>query len=241
MEKIILNIITVLIGIYWIGEKIRRNQKIDEFLSAIEGHYSTLSLRLEDATILSGLRFLRRIYGWISAFSLIFAFMLQRFLPPDSSRFLLSFWLFMLTFMGWFSIKWVIDHRKTVGEFLSKGNALMILGPLLMGFCDIVLHTKFTPILFSPFQHAAKILHISTEGISNPLAIGGVISFMFLSFFCIYYSIAWIAAAPVFLVSVFVVMLPIRFARALAKIDPSNKFLWFTVVVMIVVNIWSQL
>ena len=56
MLKIALTLLVVLISIYWVGEKARRNPKIDAFLSAIEGHYSKLNSRLEDSTTISGLR-----------------------------------------------------------------------------------------------------------------------------------------------------------------------------------------
>jgi hypothetical protein len=232
MLKIALTLIAVLISVYWVGEKARRNPKIDAFLSAIEGNYSKLNNRLEDATTISGLRFLRRFYGWASVFLFACLFVFQRFFQPNPTNFLSLFWVFGFTFMGWFSIKWVIDHKNTIREF-SRNNALMIFGPLLMGIFDLVFHTPFTEILLLPFQQAAAILHFNMPEISNPLAIGGAVSLVFLVFFGFYYLLTWAVTVPVF-----AVVLPIKFARALAQIDRNNTFFWLTVFVMFAISLW---
>lgn len=237
MLKVALTLMVVLISVYWVGEKARRNQKIDTFLSAIEGHYSRLNSRLEDATTISGLRFLRRLYGWASILLFACLFSFQRFFHPSPASFLSLFWIFAFAFMGWFSIKWVIDHKNTINEF-SKNNALMIFGPLLIGVFDLIFNTPFTEILISPFQQMATSLNIKIPEISNPLAIGGTVSLFFLVFLGFYYFLTWIVAVPLFMVSVFVVVLPIKFARVLALIDRNNTFFWFTVFVMILISVW---
>lgn len=237
MLKIALTLLVVLISVYWVGEKARRNPKIDVFLAAIEGQYSKLNNRLEDATTISGLRFLRRVYGWASVFLFACLFAVQRFSQQSSANFLALFWVFAFTFMGWFSIKWVIDHKNTIGEF-SRNNALMIFGPLLMGVFDLAFDTRFMEILLLPFQQTATTLHLNLPELSNPLAIGGAISLIILAFFGIYYLLTWAVTVPVFMISVFAVVFPIKFARVLAQIDRNNTFFWFTVFLMIVISIW---
>ena len=74
--------------------------------------------------------------------------------------------------------------------------------------------------------------------ISNPLAIGGAVSLVFLVFFGFYYLLTWAVTVPVFMVSVFAVVLPIKFARVLAQIDRNNTFFWLTVFVMILISVW---
>lgn len=142
MLKSILTLLVVLISVYWVGEKTRRNPKIDAFLSAIEGHYSKLNDRLEDATTMEGLHFLRKFYGWISVFLFVCLYVVQRFSQPNPTNILPLFWVFGFTFMGWFSIKWVIDHKNTISEF-SRNNALVIFGPLLLGVFDLDLLQPF--------------------------------------------------------------------------------------------------
>lgn len=237
MLKVALTLLVVLISVYWVGEKARRNTKIDAFLSVIEGHYASLNDRLEDVKIITGLRFLRRLYGWVSIFLFVCFFLVQRLFQPNSTNFLPLFWVFAFTFMGWFSIKWVIDHKNTVSEF-SRNNALMIFGPLLIGVFDLVFHTPFTGFFLLPLQQSAAALHFNFPDISNPLAIGGAVSLVFFAFFCFYYFLTWTVTVPVFLVSIFAVVLPIKFARLLAKIDRNNTFFWLTVFVMILISVW---
>lgn len=236
MLKIFLTLLVVLISVYLGGEKVRKNPKIDAFLSSVEGNYSKLNSRLEDATTISGLSFLRQCYGWASIFFFACFFILQRFFQLSPTSFLSLFWIFGLAFMGWFSIKWVIDHKNTINYF-SKINAPIIFGPLLMGGGDIVFHTPFTEILLTSLRQFAAALHFNMPHISNPLAIGGATSLVLLGFFGFYYLLTWAIVVPMFMFSVFAVVLPIRFARALAKIDSNNTFLWLTVVVMIVISV----
>ncbi|MCP1680288.1 hypothetical protein [Kerstersia gyiorum] len=236
MIEIAFNLLAVLISVYWVGEKTRKNPRIDAFLSAIEGNYSRLNSRLEDATIVSGLRFLRQFYGWASIFLFACLFVFQRFSQPSPKNFLSLFWVCGFAFIGWFSIKWVTEHKNTINEF-SKNNALIIFGPLLMSIFDLIFHTSFTEILLISFQQAAAVLHFNMPDTSNPLAIGGAVSLVLFGFFCFYYLLAWAVAVPVFMFSVFAVVLPIRFARALAQIDRNNTFFWFTVFVMSVISL----
>lgn len=237
MLKIALTLLVVLISVYWVGEKARKNSKIDEFLSAIEGHYSKLNERLEDATTKSGLQFLRKFYGWVSVFLFACLFVVQRISQSNATTILPLFWGVSFFFMGWFSIKWVIDHKNTVGEF-SRDHALIIFGPLILGIFDIIFRTPFTEILSLPFLQLAATLPFNIPEISSPLAIGGAISLIFLAIFSVYYFVTWAVTVPVFLISVFAVVFPIQFARLLAKIDRNNTFFWFTVFFMIVISTW---
>jgi len=237
MLKIALTLLVVLISVYWVGEKARRNPKIDEFLSAIEGHYSKLNNRLEDTTIKNGLQFLRKFYGWGSVFLFACLFFVQRFSQSHPKTIFPLFWGFSFFFMGWFSIKWVIDHKNTVVEFLRE-NALIIFGPLILGIFDLIFRTPFAKILSLPFVQLAATLHFSIPEVSSPLAIGGAISLIFLATFSVYYVVTWAVTVPVFLISVFAVVFPIQAARFLAKIDRNNTFFWFTVFFMIAISTW---
>ncbi|MDF2390052.1 MULTISPECIES: hypothetical protein [Aeromonas] len=241
MLKITLTLLLIMITIYWIGEKVRKNKKIDAFITALEENYSKLNNHLEDSSIINGLRYLRRAYGWLSILIFASLFILQRLSQPNSANYQPIFWLFVFAFMGWFSIKWVVDHKKTVTEFV-RDNLLIVFGPLIMGVFDLVFNTPLTRILFTIVKDIAVVFNIQTAEISNPLAIGGTISLVLIAFFSIYYLVTWAVTAPVFLVSVFAVLLPIQFARFLARIDRSNTFLWFTICLMIIITLWlSQL
>lgn len=237
MLKVILTVLAVLISIYWIGERIRRNPKIDKFLSAIEGRYSKLNERLEESNVMEGLRLLRRYYGWLSVALLVCLLVVQRFPQSSPMATLRLFSFFGFAFMGWWSIKWVTAHKRTIAE-RSKDNTLIIFGPLLLGIFDVLFGTPFMSILVRPMQEIAAALHFDFPQVSNPIAIGSIMSLAVLSFFGVQYLFTWIITVPVFLVSVFVVVLPIRFARLLAAIDRGNTFLWLTAFVMLVISVW---
>jgi hypothetical protein len=237
MLKIFLTLLAVLISVYWVGEKARRNPNIDAFLTAIEGNYSKLNERLEDSTTIKGLRFLRKFYGWFSIILFAGLFAVIRFSQPNPTSTLLIFSIFAFSFMGWFSIKWVTEHKNTVAEF-SRENALIIFAPLILGIVDVLFGTLFMEVLVLPLHQAPMALHLNIPEISNPLAIGGIISLILIVFIGFYYLLTWCVTVPVFLISVFAVLLPIKIARLLAAIDRKNTFFWFTVFTMGIISAW---
>lgn len=237
MLKIFLSLIAIFISVYWVGEKARKNQNVDAFLAALEENYSKINGKIEGTTTVMGLRCLRRFYGWVSVFLFACLFVSQSFLNIDPENYLLLFWIFGFAFIGWFSIKWVIDHNDAVREF-SKNNALIISGPLLIGISDFIFNTFFTEILLLPFRQFAAALHFNMPEILNPIAVGGAVSLVIIVFYGFYYLLVWAVVSPVFFVSALAVVLPIKFARFLAQIDRSNTFFWFTVFVMIFISVW---
>lgn len=240
MLKSILTLLVVLISVYWVGEKTRRNPKIDLFLNSIEGRYAKINELLENSTTITGLRFLKKLYGWLSATLLITIISVQNIFKPIPQSIFPIFLLFSITFMGWFSIKWVIEHKSTVANF-SKDNAIMVFGPLVMGVSDYLLNTPFTTILIIPLYQLATQLHLTIPEITNPLAIGGLISLLFLVFFGFYYLLTWLITVPIFSLSVILVLLPIKLSQFIAAIDRQNTFFWFTVFLMVIISLWLTL
>ena len=237
MLKLILTSLVVIISVYWIGEKTRRNPKIDLFLTTIEGRYAKVNELLENSTTSTGLKFLKKLYGWLSVVLLIVIISVQNIFKPNPQSIFPIFLLFSISFMGWFSIKWVLEHKSEVANF-SRDNAIMVFGPLVMGATDYFLKTPFTSILISPLYQLATQLHLSIPEITNPLAIGSFISLLFLAFFGVYYLLTWLITIPIFSLSVILVVLPIKFARFIATIDRQNTFFWFTVFLMAIISLW---
>jgi tetrahydromethanopterin S-methyltransferase subunit B len=245
MLKIGLTVIVVFISLYWVGERVRLNPKIDAFLSSVEGRYTKLNELMEDVTVREGLFLLRKFYGWASVGLFIAMLIIMKSSLVGIEYVLPSFWLFSFFFMGWFSIDWVADHRKKVSE-LSKNNSFaffaIILGPLLMGVSDLISHTLFTSRLFfplyPPLHQILSPLDVDIPVTSNPLIIGCIISLMFMAFWVFLYLMGWIFATPVFAFSVVSVALPVKFARMLAAIDRNNTFFWFSVFLMFIVSVW---
>lgn len=237
MLKIILTSVAYLCGIYLIGDKIRRNAKIDAFLGALEGSYTRINQHLENSTVLSGLRLLRKIYGWASIALFGFVLVIMKVFPGSTEAFLVVFQMFLLTFLGWFSIKWAIDHKATLSDHW-KTHSLMVFGPLLMGVSDTFLHTPFTQVLALSLEPLSGALHTVVLGL-HPMAIGALYSAICLALFFLYYLVTWIITTPLLIASVLAIALPIHFARFLAVIDRENTFLWLAVFVGGVCAIWQ--
>lgn len=236
MLKIILTSITYLCGIYFIGDRVRRNAKIDAFLGALEGSYTRINEHLESSTVLSGLRLLRKTYGWAGIALFGFVFVILKVFPGSTGAFLVVFQLFLLTFLGWFSIKWAIDHKATLSDHW-KTHSLMVFGPLLMGVSDTFLHTPFTQVLALSLEPLSGALHTVVLGL-HPMAIGALYSAICLALFLLYYLMTWIITTPLLIASVLAIALPIHFARFLAVIDRENTFLWLAVFVGGACAIW---
>jgi hypothetical protein len=237
MLKLILSLLIAVISIYWVGEKARRNPKINNFLNVVEGKYSKLNEILEDATVISGLKYLQKLYGWISIFIPVLFFVFNKIFHLDKDLTIYVFWVFSFSFMGWISIRWVLDHKKAVKE-MSKNNLLFVFIPILLGLLAFLFDSTIMNILMYPIYELVGKLHMQLPQINNPILIGCLISLMFASFFAFYYALTWVVSIPMFFASVLVVLLPIRFARLLAAIDRQNTFFWFSVFVLIVSTVW---
>ncbi|MBN6353647.1 hypothetical protein JZM10_19545, partial [Providencia rettgeri] len=99
MLKLSLPFFIYIITLYLIGERIRRNPKIDAFIATIEKNYSKINELLENTTVKEGLFFLRKIYGWLSllSFTIILLLLKLRFLPDESI--LYTYPLFLIFFI----------------------------------------------------------------------------------------------------------------------------------------------
>jgi len=237
MLKIFLITLSTALTVYLIGEKIRRNPKIDKFLLAIEGRYSRINELLEDSTIKEGLFFLKKMYGWLAIVLFALIWIIQRFFKSHNPDTLSLFFIFSLCFMGWFSIKWIADHKKTVLE-MSRTNVMLIFGPLALAAFDVFLHTEFMHALTTPIYQMAAGINIRIPEASNPFVIGGVISAVYLICLSIYYIITWVMVIPMYLFSVAAIFLPIKFSRLLSSIDKENTFFWFAVILWSGSNLW---
>ncbi|MES2824958.1 MAG: hypothetical protein V4732_15240 [Pseudomonadota bacterium] len=236
MLKLILSLLIALTSVYWVGEKVRRNPKINHFLNSIEGNYSKLNEMFEDATIRIGLKYLQKIYGWISFSIPILFFIFNKIFDLNKEITSYVFWCFSFSFMGWFSIRWVLDHKKAVKE-LSKNNLLFVCTPILLGLLAFLFDSSIMTIFMQPVYEFAGKLHMQVQPINSPILIGCLISLILVLSFAFYYALTWVISMPIFLASVMAVLLPIRFARLLAAIDRQNTFFWFSVVVFFVSTI----
>lgn len=227
MLKALLVFFTIIIPIYLIGDKIRRNPKIDAFVGAVEWRYANLNNQLEQASIRSGLLLIKKLYGWASVALITFCISTIYILPTTPKTFVVAFNLFLYLFLAWFSIKWTLEHKSTLIEY-AKNNAIFILMPLLAGTLDSLLDTPFASALSAPIQHAFAALKISPPPF-HPFTIGMITSCFMLASFAILYCTAWVLSTPLFIASLIITMVPIYCARFLAAIDRNNTFMWLAI------------
>ncbi|MGO2303920.1 MAG: hypothetical protein ACTH5W_04380 [Providencia sp.] len=235
MLKLSLPFFIYIITLYLIGERIRRNPKIDAFIATIEKNYSKINELLENTTVKEGLFFLRKIYGWLSllSFTIILLLLKLRFLPDESI--LYTYPLFLIFFISWFSIKWVTEHKKTVFENLTM-EVIIIIAPLAVGFLDIIAGTDIVKILAEPIFDILTKFQLPIQPDLSPIIIGAVVSCFIFIVFAFYYFLSWIVIAPFFLLSMILVITPIKFARFLAKLNPNDTFFWFALVLLTILT-----
>lgn len=233
--KISLTFLAWLIGVYLIGNKVRVNPKIDSIVSLVELRYSIINRKLEEATVRSGLMLLRRFYGLASITAGIIIITAQ-YIINDINLLLNGFWIFSFFFMSWLSIKWVLDHKKTIASSF-KMKRLLILVPVLFGLIDLFIETSLTDKLFSPIKILASTLHITLPNTTNSIYMGFTLSIIIISFLAIDYLLTWLITTPIFMISILAVTTSINIARFLAKIDRNNTFFWLSIFTLLVTSV----
>jgi len=236
MLKITLWFTLFLIGVYWIGEKVRRNPKIDRFLLAIEDGYSQINNQLENTAIVEGLRLIKKIYGYISLGFVVVILAIGKIFPSKGILIIYAFWIFFATFMAWLSIGWVLNHKNEVKLFF-KNNYFMLLTPIALGLIAYCTNSPIMSLLMEPIYKVASTLHFEIPRITQPLLIGLIICALLMSVFLFQYISIWIISVPLFLLSLLIVAAPINFARAIAGIDRQLTFLWFSIFAAFVIGL----
>lgn len=238
MLKLLLNIVQIFIGIYWAGEVARQNPKVDSFVAQLESGYEKFNLGLNDTKIVEGLAALRRIYGWLAVATIIFFFAFSRFFAGSPRLGYLWSLSFIVSLFGWFSIKWCLDHKKTVSEF-GPQIALIVFGPLLMGVFDLLMGTPFTQILSGPIQAMPNPWGDQLSLPANPIGFGAVLSLVLAVFFAIYYSVTWLLTAPAAFGSAILIAIPVFLARFVQAVWPRKPFFGFTVLLFAGASLWQ--
>ncbi len=240
MLKLSLSLIIYIITLYLIGDRIRLNPKIDKFINDVEGRYSKINELLEKSTVKEGLSFLRKIYGWLSVLVFAILFLIMRFKILSEDLILYTYPFFLLIFMGWFSIKWVMEHKKTVFQNIGM-EIVMIFSPLLLGLLDFFAGTGFIKILCEPIYMIMENFDFSFSFSHSSIITGGVFSLFLFLFFTFNYLLSWVMLTPFFLMSVILVITPIRVAKFLSALNKNDTFFWFAIFVLTIATFWLNL
>ncbi|WP_345977567.1 hypothetical protein [Sulfurimonas sp. HSL3-7] len=240
MTKLILNIIQMLIGIYWAGEVARQNKKVDDFVAQLEKGYQSFNQNLQETTISNGLIVLRKFYGWFAFVSLVMIFSMGA-LSIRNPELAYIFSLFLIgSCLSWFSIKWVTEHKKTISE-IGPQAALFVFSPLLMGAFDFIFGTSFIPILTKSLANTSLPFGYEITQDMNPIVFSFMVTLLFVSVFAIYYLITWMLTTAIAFASTVVIAIPVLLARLIHIVWPKKAFFGFTVLIFAIVTIWQQL
>ncbi|VEE72854.1 hypothetical protein [Yersinia pseudotuberculosis] len=237
MLKFSLSLLMYFITLYLIGDRIRLNPKIDKFIGAIEGRYSKLNELLENVTVKEGLFFLRKTYGFLSIISFTIIILIMKFRLLSEESILYTYPIFLLIFLSWFSIQWVTEHKKTVFKNLLM-EVIIVLSPLMLIFLDFLADTNFIKILSEPIYGIIEQLHIYPPSDISPVIIGGVVSLFLLAFFFFNYLLSWLMLTPFFLLSIILVIVPIKLARFLSILNKNDSFFWLAIVILTIATFW---
>ncbi|MBA5637755.1 hypothetical protein H3H37_11890 [Duganella sp. LX20W] len=238
MLKLILTLVQIIIGFYWAGDMARQNPKIDALVTHLEGGYGSFNEKLKSAKIVESLSVLRNFYGWVAVVAFLLFIVLSKIIGPNPNFLGYLSPVGIGSVFGWFSIKWCLEHRKTVREFGSQAS-LFVFGPILLGAFDLLLHTQFTQILAEGFYRIPLPLGWEVPHLTNPIAISGVISLLFATFFGLYYILTWLFTVPAAFASAVIILLPVLLARFIHAVAPRKPFVGFTFVLFTAVTLWS--
>jgi hypothetical protein len=227
-------LIQVLIGFYWAGDMARQSSKIDTLVSGLEDSYGSFNTRLKDARVMTGLAALRRFYGWIAVVATITLLIFPSIIGPNQAFAGLASVALLMSILGWFSIKWWLDHKNTASEIGSR-LALFIFLPLLIAIFDTILSTPFTHILADALYRIPLLPDLSIPKLTSPLAIGSAISALFAVGALFFYLLIWLMTAPIVFLSAVLIALPVLLARFIHTIAPRRAFVGLTFVASVVI------
>lgn len=133
-----------------------------------------------------------------------------------------------MSFIGWFSILWVTNHRAIIGKF-NWDNIILILFPTLLGFVDFYSNSKLTEPFSDFILQMSNIIGWKID-FYNPIYFGLTFSIIMFFAFVFYYIFTWVIMICGVLPSLVVALSGILLARGISRIDPKNKFYWLAII-----------
>ncbi len=203
----------------------------------IEEGYTRFNLKLKDSSFAVALRRLKTFYAWLTTAAigtiLIFS---QLFRELSLVVALTVTYIFLFSSFSWFSIKWCTEHKKMLKQ-VAPLVIMLILTPFLMSLLYLLDPAVSNPFIASGLNQLATSFGFKFFVSLHPVVQGGISSVFILCWFVLCYVVSWLFAVPIAFCSVFVVALPVWFARLVDTIAPKQNFFGFTVVVYFVVSL----
>ncbi|WP_319418845.1 hypothetical protein [Pleurocapsa sp. FMAR1] len=223
----------VLIGIYWAGEIARQNTYIDNFVSSLESGYRYFNQNIKEIKIVNNLIAVRKLYGWLTIINFLFLVIFHYFF--SSSIGLISFWsiAFILCLFGWFSLKWCLEHKKTVSEFKLQ-IFYITFSPFALSILCFVTDNQIMQLIVEPLRESLIQMGLSFP--THPILCGALLSTFVGFIFFIYYISTWFFSVPIAFISTLIIATPVFVARFIHLISPNQPFFGFTAILFAVIS-----
>lgn len=227
-------IIAIFSSIYLMGNIVRQNKSFDSFLNNLEERVKGINDFMRFLLIGESLSFLKKIFGWITVFGVVIYTILSLLNLVDKFVTLYVAIPLLISFYIWFSVSWVIDHKKSVSKYISKEILLFSISPILILMLDHILSTNHFLIIDGFIKKEFFLLNYINLPYSD-YRISWAIFYVIISilFIIIWYILTWIFITPVFIIVFLCTIFPIYFARFLNKIFPEIPLVGIAVVLWV--------
>ncbi|EZQ01313.1 hypothetical protein [Acinetobacter sp. Ver3] len=233
--KNILAFFQVLIGLYFLGDLIRQNPKIDGFLQNTEKKFSNWNHKLKDSNAKSVLFLLKKIHGYLSIIFIIIFLVIQKLWPSQIYLLHLLSAAFVACIFVWLSLTWTIDHKNMIIS-MAKQVAFLSVTPFIAGIMDYLFSLNFTAIFVQIYNTLAQTLHLEPSGMHHPIIMGLVGSLILTSLFVIYYIIMWVISLPTLLIFLLFMLSAQRIAKLINSIAPKQPLMGLAVILFIILT-----
>lgn len=233
--KILFTFIAILSTIYLTGSTVRQNKSLDAFLSNLEKHVKSINDFIRFLLIRESLSFLKRFFGWSAIVLTIIYIILSLLNLADKSIMLYVGTPWLISFYIWFSISWVIEHKNTIKQHIPKEILLVCLSPLIILILDFITNSNHFALIDDFIKREFSLLNYINFPY-NDYKISWAIFYFLVSilFILIWYIVTWGFIAPVFIIVLLGVILPIYFSRFLDKMFPEIPLVGIAVILWIV-------
>lgn len=227
--------ISIASSIYLMGNSVRQNKSFDNFLTNLEDYVKGINDFLRFLFIRESLSSLKKLFGKIAIFfaTLYIILYFLRLVNQSVMLYIGTPWL--MSFYIWFSVSWVIEHKRTVKQHISKEMLFICLCPLVVLIFDFTFDTNYFSLIDQVIKENLSLLKYINIPYDD-YRISWAIFYMAISilFILVWYIFTWLFIAPAFFVVLLCVVFPIFFARFFNKMFPKIPLVGVAVVLWLI-------
>lgn len=233
--KNVLALLQVLIGLYWLGDLIRQNPKINQFVLNTENSFAYWNNKLKDSDTKSGLFLLKKLFAYLAIIFIVIFFLVHKLLPNQQHFIFLISSGFVASIFIWISLSWTIDHKYMIHS-MSKQVFLLSALPMISGIFDYIFSTLFTDIFVQIHNTIAVQFGWKVSEISHPLLIGIIGSVILIVFFLIYYGLMWVISLPTLFIFFTLMFCTQKLAKFIHSIAPQKPLVGLSAILFIILT-----